>query len=150
MGIISGLFKVAGSAVLGVTGVTAAVLGMTAEALGNDADLLENLRDGSFHSIKKMWGFENEKEPKTEEEKLQHQIDVRHRGMRTNKVLADTALRQGEKEKYFEYMERYYTLEDEAKRLERGEGYFSNLDYELERLHSMTDDEFERKRHSLH
>jgi len=149
MGIISGVFKVAGSAVLGVTGTAAAILGMVVESTGNDADLFTSIQNGSFNTIGKMWGKEVDETPKSEEETLQHQIEVREKGKRTAKRMAEMALKACDREKYIEMMERYYTLEDEAISLKYNGEYNSNLEDQLDKLHAMTDAEFERKCRSV-
>jgi len=96
-----------------------------------------------------MWGKEVDETPKSEEETLQHQIEVREKGKRTAERMAEMALKACDREKYIEMMERYYTLEDEAISLKYNGEYNSNLEDQLDKLHAMTDAEFERKCRSV-
>lgn len=151
MGIIGGIFKVAGSAVLGIAGVAAAMTKVGIESMGGNGELFENIQDSSFNTIGKIWGKEVDNTPLTDEEKekyerekIRHQAEVKRKGANTAKRLADTALRARNKEAYLEAMERYYKFIDESEGLLH-EGYSPKAEYEMERLRSMSDYEFERK-----
>ncbi|MBE6610895.1 MAG: hypothetical protein E7632_00265 [Ruminococcaceae bacterium] len=118
MGIVRGIFKVAGTAVLGAAGTAAAILKTAVESTGNDADLLQSLQDASFKTIGKMWGAEVDDTPKSDEEIRRHQIEVRRKGMHTAKEMADIARRAGDEDKYNQWMERYEQLKEEVYHLE--------------------------------
>ena len=113
MNVIRGVLKVAGTAVLGVTGTTAAILKAAVESTGNDADILESIQNSSFKTIGKIWGTEIEETSKSEAEIRMHQIDVRQKGMATAKRYAEMARKEGNEAGYENMMRRYEELKEE-------------------------------------
>jgi hypothetical protein len=113
MGLIKGIFKVVGSAVLTATGVASGIVEGVCSAAGGDelASLFAQGKEASFNGIKNMW------DESSHSEEFDEKVDNFSSGIAdsTRSKMADTAKRaaelakqNGDMEKYDHFMEQYH------------------------------------------
>ena len=127
MGLIKGIFKVAGSVVLTATGLASGIAEGLCSAVGGDdlASLFAQGKDASFNGIKNMWSDSSGSETFNEkiddfssgiaDSTCDKMADTAKRAAEIAKQHAERAKQQGDQDKYayFQdkydyYMEQYY------------------------------------------
>lgn len=111
MGIIKGIGKVLGTAVLGATGVASTVLKGVFDTAGVElgSEVFGAAKDASFNGIRNMWDSEKAQDniSKTEMQSYAVEDAARRKMADTAYKMAQTAKRNGDMDKYETYMEKY-------------------------------------------
>ena len=121
MSILKFAAKAVGSVVLTTTGVAASVIRMAADASGNDelSDMVGGLVDKSFDGVKNLWADPDNLEEDDGSASLNRTINSKRQAAQKVKDMAMTAKRNGDDEKYDEYMARYYELREQYDELSK-------------------------------
>jgi hypothetical protein len=115
MGLIKGVFKVVGSAVLTATGVASGIAEGVFSAAGGEelASLFAQGKDASFNGIKNMWSGESEKFDEKLDDFSGGIADATRKKMAdTAKSAAELAKKSGDMERYEYDMEQYERCRD--------------------------------------
>lgn len=121
MGIIKGIGKVLGTAVLGATGVASTVLKGVFDTAGVElgSEVFGAAKDASFNGIRNMWGSESsEEEYVTEEEAEVAELAEEKRKLKVQALRCkDMAKKATNEEMRQKFMDRYEALMEEANNL---------------------------------
>lgn len=111
MGIIKGIGKVLGTAVLGATGVASTVLKGVFDTVGVElgSEVFGAAKDASFNGIRNMWDGENAQDNISKAEMRSYAVEdaTRRKMADTAYKMAQTAKRNGDMDKYETYMAKY-------------------------------------------
>ena len=114
MGIIKGIGKLVGTTVLGATGVASTVLKGMFDTVGVElgSEVFGAAKDASFNGIRKMWDSDSAQERIDRAEDMSYEVEdsVRRSMANTAYKMAQTAKRNGDREKYETYMAKYEEL----------------------------------------
>lgn len=112
MGILGGIGKLVGSAVLGVTGAASTVLKGVCDTAGVElgSELFGAAKDASFNGIRNMWDSEEAQERIDKAQNYDAADSARRSMASTAYRMAQTAKKNGDMEKYETYMAKYNEL----------------------------------------
>ncbi|MBR5814440.1 MAG: hypothetical protein IKY37_08310 [Bacteroidaceae bacterium] len=112
MSILKGCAKLVGSVVLGATGVASSVLKGVSDTVGSElgSELFGAAKDASFNGIRSIWDSDEAQETIDKAEEASYGVeDVTRRKMaETAYRAAQIAKKNGDEEKYEQYMDKYY------------------------------------------
>ena len=112
MGILKTVAKVAGSAVLVTTGTASGILKTLSDSAGIEivSDVLDAAKNASFEGVNSMWSvdYNEDRDEKIDDMSVSSEEVTRRRLADTAYRAAQIAKKNGDREKYETYMEKYY------------------------------------------
>ena len=121
MSILKFAAKAVGSVALVTAGVAASVVRMAADASGNDelSDMIGGVVDASFDGVKNMWADPDNPYEDDGYSSLRRTLKSKQQAAQKIKEMAQLAQKNGDNEKYDEYMARYYDLREQCNELSK-------------------------------